>query len=92
VYADGKRTRLAPQGYYYTGPLGLMGEYVVSRNEVTRTGVTAELAMEAPMACGFGACFGCVVPTRSGYIRLCVDGPVVDAGALETTLVPGAGH
>jgi phosphate-selective porin OprO and OprP len=43
VYADGKRTRLSPQGYYYTGPLGLMGEYVISRNEVTRAGVTAEL-------------------------------------------------
>ena len=32
------------------------------------------------MACGFGACFGCVVPTRDGgYVRLCVDGPVLDA-------------
>lgn len=46
-------------------------------------GVEAELAMESPMACGFGACFGCVVPTRSGYVRLCVDGPVLDAGELE---------
>ena len=36
------------------------------------------------MACGFGACFGCVVPTRDGYVRLCVDGPVLDAAALET--------
>ena len=55
-------------------------------------GVPAQLAMEAGMACGFGACFGCVVPTRSGYVRLCVEGPVVDAAALETALVPGAGH
>ena len=37
----------------------------------------AQLAMEAGMACGFGACFGCVVRTRDGYRRLCVDGPVV---------------
>jgi phosphate-selective porin OprO/OprP len=43
VYADGNRTRLSPQGYYYTGPFGLMGEYVISRNEVTRAGVTAQL-------------------------------------------------
>ena len=35
------------------------------------------------MACGFGACFGCVVATRNGYVRLCVDGPVLDADALE---------
>ena len=54
--------------------------------------VPAQLAMESGMACGFGACFGCVVPTRSGYVRLCVDGPVVDAADLETALVPGAGH
>jgi hypothetical protein len=34
--------------------------------------------MESPMACGFGACFGCAVPKPDGgYIRLCVDGPVL---------------
>jgi dihydroorotate dehydrogenase electron transfer subunit len=52
----------------------------------------AQLAMESGMACGYGACFGCVVPTRSGYVRLCVDGPVLDAEELETALVAGAGH
>jgi len=41
-------------------------------------GVACELAMEAPMACGFGACYGCAVPKGDGsYLRLCVDGPVV---------------
>jgi dihydroorotate dehydrogenase electron transfer subunit len=45
-------------------------------------GVPAQLAMESGMACGFGACFGCVVPTRHGYIRLCVDGPVIDTSIL----------
>jgi NAD(P)H-flavin reductase len=45
-------------------------------------GVPAQLALESGMACGFGACFGCVVPTRDGYIRLCVDGPVLDASRL----------
>jgi dihydroorotate dehydrogenase electron transfer subunit len=56
-------------------------------------GVPAELAMEAPMACGFGACFGCAVPVAAGgYVRLCVDGPVVRADELETALVAGSGH
>jgi dihydroorotate dehydrogenase electron transfer subunit len=56
-------------------------------------GVPAELAMEAPMACGFGACFGCAVPLAGGgYMRLCVDGPVVRADEVETALVAGAGH
>jgi dihydroorotate dehydrogenase electron transfer subunit len=40
--------------------------------------VACELAMESPMACGYGACFGCAVPKPDGtYMRLCVDGPVV---------------
>jgi dihydroorotate dehydrogenase electron transfer subunit len=54
--------------------------------------VPAQLAMESGMACGFGACMGCVVQTKNGYVRLCVDGPVVDAGDLETAWVPGAPH
>jgi NAD(P)H-flavin reductase len=45
--------------------------------------VPAQLALESGMACGYGACFGCVVPTKHGYVRLCVDGPVLDAEALE---------
>ena len=46
--------------------------------------VPAELALEAPMACGFGACFGCAVAVRGGgYLRVCVDGPVIDAQLLE---------
>ena len=52
VFANGKRTRLSPQGYYYTGPLGLLGEYVISRNEVTRAAVTAELEHTAWQAEG----------------------------------------
>jgi dihydroorotate dehydrogenase electron transfer subunit len=55
-------------------------------------GVPAQLALESGMACGFGACFGCVVPTRSGYVRLCVDGPVLDAAELETALIPTRSH
>jgi NAD(P)H-flavin reductase len=54
--------------------------------------VPAQLALESGMACGFGACFGCVVATRSGYVRLCLDGPVLDADRLETAIIPGAGH
>jgi dihydroorotate dehydrogenase electron transfer subunit len=46
-------------------------------------GVACELALEAPMACGFGACFGCAVPLAAGgYMRLCVDGPVVAGGKI----------
>ena len=46
-------------------------------------GVPAQLALESGMACGYGACFGCVVPTKQGYVRLCVDGPILDAADLD---------
>ncbi len=55
-------------------------------------GVPAQLALESGMACGFGACFGCVVPTTDGYVRLCLDGPVLDADRLQSALFAGAGH
>ena len=46
--------------------------------EAVRTLVPrAQLAWEAPMACGYGACYGCVVEIRGRYRRLCVDGPVL---------------
>ena len=39
----------------------------------------AQLAWEAPMACGYGACYGCVVELRGELKRLCVEGPVLAA-------------
>lgn len=53
-----------------------------------RAGVRCDLALEAPMACGFGVCLGCVVPTHAGahgeirYERVCVEGPVMPAERL----------
>lgn len=41
----------------------------------------AQLAWEAPMACGYGACYGCVVEIDGSYRRLCVDGPVLSGCA-----------
>ena len=37
----------------------------------------AQLAWEAPMACGYGACYGCVVELSGRYVRLCIAGPVL---------------
>jgi NAD(P)H-flavin reductase len=37
----------------------------------------AQLAWEAPMACGYGACYGCVVEIDGILKRLCVEGPVL---------------
>lgn len=75
VLADGTHAEV-----YACGPPSML-EAV--RGLCTAAGVPAQLALESGMACGFGACFGCVVPTRNGYLRLCVDGPVVEAARLE---------
>ena len=37
----------------------------------------AQLAWEAPMACGYGACYGCVVEIDGELKRVCVEGPVL---------------
>ena len=39
----------------------------------------AQLAWEAPMACGYGACYGCAVEVDGELKRLCVEGPVLRA-------------
>jgi NAD(P)H-flavin reductase len=43
---------------------------------------TAQLAWEAPMACGYGACYGCAVEIDGEIKRLCVEGPVLAAEAV----------
>jgi dihydroorotate dehydrogenase electron transfer subunit len=46
---------------------------------------TAQLAWEAPMACGYGACYGCVVEIDGALKRLCLEGPVLDAARVLTS-------
>ena len=46
---------------------------------VRRLAPEAQLAWEAPMACGYGACYGCVVELDGALKRLCVEGPVLAA-------------
>jgi NAD(P)H-flavin reductase len=48
---------------------------------VRRTAPTAQLAWEAPMACGYGACYGCAVEIDGELKRLCVEGPVLSRAA-----------
>lgn len=42
-------------------------------------GIPCQVSMEKHMACGIGACLGCIVATTEGNKRSCVDGPVFDA-------------
>jgi NAD(P)H-flavin reductase len=48
---------------------------------VRRLAPSAQLAWEAPMACGYGACYGCAVEIDGELKRLCVEGPVLSRAA-----------
>ena len=57
------------------------------RDITVPAGIRCQLSLEAHMACGFGVCIGCVVPTHGkdgavDYTRICVDGPVLPAEKL----------
>ncbi len=53
-----------------------------------RRGLPAQLALEERMGCGVGVCLGCIVPTADGsHVRLCTEGPVLDAAAVDWEVV-----
>jgi dihydroorotate dehydrogenase electron transfer subunit len=57
------------------GPLPML---VAVRDWAAGHGARGYASLEAHMACGTGACHGCVVPTAGGdYVRVCADGPVL---------------
>ena len=46
--------------------------------------VPCQVSLEAPMACGLGACLGCVIPAADGgYLRACQEGPVLKAELVD---------
>jgi dihydroorotate dehydrogenase electron transfer subunit len=69
---------LGPGTRVYTcGPNAMMAAVAAACGEA---GVPCEASLEAPMACGYGVCFGCAIPKATGgYLYACTDGPVVDA-------------
>jgi phosphate-selective porin OprO/OprP len=44
VYANGSRTRIAPQLYLYSGRLGFLGEYILNKQNITRNNSSAEVS------------------------------------------------
>ncbi|MFH0827808.1 MAG: dihydroorotate dehydrogenase electron transfer subunit, partial [Candidatus Omnitrophota bacterium] len=61
---------------YACGPKPMLTE--ISRISC-QYNISAQVSLEAHMACGIGACLGCVVNTKTGYKRVCQDGPVFRA-------------
>jgi dihydroorotate dehydrogenase electron transfer subunit len=62
------------------GPPGMLARvHALAR----AAGARCLVSLESPMACGFGICLGCVVPTRAGLRYVCTHGPVFEADDLE---------
>ena len=64
----------AGSGVFAAGPDGLVRAVAAA---CAAAGVPCQVALEAPMACGYGACYGCAVRLGGRLVRLCVEGPVV---------------
>ena len=68
------------------GPPAMLRE--VARIAKQKGEIPLQVSREAVMACGFGACLGCVCSGRAEngeetYIRVCTEGPVFAAGEVE---------
>ncbi|MDP2940436.1 MAG: dihydroorotate dehydrogenase electron transfer subunit [Candidatus Omnitrophota bacterium] len=61
---------------YACGPKPMLKEVALLSK---RHRISAQVSLEEHMACGIGACFGCVVNTKQGHKRVCKDGPVFNA-------------
>ena len=79
------RAHDGPARVYACGPTPMMRSVA----EIAAVhGTPCEVALETPMACGYGVCVGCVVEARTSdgaygrYRRVCVDGPVFDAAGI----------
>ncbi len=67
----------ACDGVLACGPMGMLK--AVARI-CAQHGVPCQVSLEAPMACGLGACLGCAIPAvGGGYVRACQEGPVFRA-------------
>ena len=71
-----KRDALHRPVIYACGPNVMLREIAKA---AAANGIKAYVSLEEHMACGIGACLGCVVKTKSGYQRVCKEGPVFDA-------------
>ncbi len=65
---------------YTCGPHPMLkGCHLFAQNR----GISCQVSMEQTMACGVGACMGCVEKTNDGYVRVCQEGPVFESRVIE---------
>ncbi len=80
-----KRERIWAEGacsIYSSGPVGMLRSLAKALGSKKNL---CEASFEARMACGFGACWGCVIRTKdptTPYQRVCKEGPVFNLGSI----------
>jgi dihydroorotate dehydrogenase electron transfer subunit len=82
LVTDALRDRLAEDdrpALFACGPMGMLAAVAAVAAE---HGSACQVAVEEHMACSVGVCMTCVVPTADGYVRACIDGPVMDAATI----------
>lgn len=66
---------------YTCGPDRMMAKVAEMCREAN---TPCEVSLETPMACGYGVCLGCPVPTHDGkYLYACVEGPCIDSDRVD---------
>jgi dihydroorotate dehydrogenase electron transfer subunit len=70
---------------YACGPTAMMRRCA---ELAAAAGARCLVSLEAHMACGFGICLGCAVPTREGFRYVCTHGPVFEAETLDWPGLP----
>lgn len=65
-----------PSTIYACGPQPMLKEIAAVSKKCN---IPAQISLEAHMACGIGACLGCVVNTIDGFKRVCKEGPVFNS-------------
>jgi dihydroorotate dehydrogenase electron transfer subunit len=97
LVTDALRARLADDGAVHAAPMsavvhacGPMPMLAAVAEVCAAHHVACQVAVEEHMGCSIGVCMTCVVPTLDGYVRSCIDGPVLDAARVDWTAVRGS--
>lgn len=69
-----------PTCVFACGPMPMLA--AVAQVAAAR-GVPCQVAVEEHMGCSVGVCMTCVVPAGRGYVRACIDGPVLDGSRVD---------
>ena len=76
AFLDNPQSPISNHCIYACGPHPLLKALSHSAREYR---IRTYVSLEEHMACGIGACLGCVVKTDDGYKRVCKEGPVMNA-------------